>query len=330
MTTVQNTNYKNITQKLLRDLPPRTKEVVARRFGLEKDERETLEAIGKSHGITRERVRQIEEDAFTKIRAKPAIFQSILDQFAAELKNNGGIRREDLLLKTLGGEKYQNHVFFLLSLSSSFARLAESKEFHPLWAVKGDSLDLAKKAVAFLKDELKKTNQPINTQNYRVPFGAIASPALASYLETSKLIQRASDGLFGLKEWPEINPRGVKDKAYLVLKSTNAPLHFSEVAKRIGKNALPQTVHNELIKDQRFVLVGRGLYALRAWGYEPGMVKDVITRILKNADQPLAKADIVNAVLKQRFVKENTISLNLSDKKYFERTAEGKYTIRQA
>jgi len=131
-----------------------------------------------------------------------------------------------------------------------------------------------------------------------------------------------------LKNWPEINPRGVKDNAYLVLLKTKKPLHFTQITKLINK-ALPQTVHNELIKDPRFVLVGRGIYGLRDWGYEPGLVKDVIFKVLKTSRAPLAKQQILAHVLKQRFVKENTILLNLSNRKYFSKNLQGKYQIRE-
>jgi hypothetical protein len=152
---------------------------------------------------------------------------------------------------------------------------------------------------------------------------------LVSYLEISKNIQRNSEGLFGLREWPEINPRGVKDKAYLVFKKQNKPLHFTQVASLIGQ-ALPQTVHNELIKDPRFVLVGRGTYALKEWGYEPGRVREVIFKILSKEKKPLTKKEILAKVLKQRLVKETTVLLNLSNKEYFLKNPQGKYQIREA
>ncbi len=97
----------------------------------------------------------------------------------------------------------------------------------------------------------------------------------------------------------------------------------------MGDSVLPQTVHNELIKDPRFVLIGRGIYALKEWGYEPGEVKDVITRIIKKAGKSLSKKDIVSRVMEQRMVKENTISQNLSNRKHFSRDSEGKYFVNE-
>jgi len=95
------------------------------------------------------------------------------------------------------------------------------------------------------------------------------------------------------------------------------------------EGSLVQTVHNELIKDSRFVLVGRGIYALEEWGYYPGQVKDVILRVLREERKPITKEEILEKVLEQRLVKENTILLNLSNKKYFERDVQGKYKVKE-
>ena len=86
------------------------------------------------------------------------------------------------------------------------------------------------------------------------------------------------------------------------------------------------TTHNELIKDPRFVLIGRGLYALAEWGYAPGVVRDVI-RDLIVAEGPLKKEEVVERVKKARFVKENTIAVNLNNPRYFKREKDGRYVI---
>ena len=161
--------------------------------------------------------------------------------------------------------------------------------------------------------------------------------ALASYLEISKKIQATKEGKLGLIDWPEIKPRGVKDKAYLVFKKHNKPLHFREITTLIDqldlngqdKKTHPQTVHNELIKDQRFVLVGRGMYALSEWGYVPGTIKDIITRVLKEKPQLVSQEEIVKEVLSQRLVARNTVMINLNNKKYFKKDAEGKYFLHE-
>ncbi|MDD5433264.1 MAG: winged helix-turn-helix domain-containing protein, partial [Candidatus Pacebacteria bacterium] len=142
-------------------------------------------------------------------------------------------------------------------------------------------------------------------------------------------------GNFGLSVWPEIKPKGVRDAAFLVLKKQGQPLHFCVIAQNAGelqgelfskRKMLPQTIHNELIRDPRFVLVGRGIYGLDEWGYTPGTVKEVIYKILE-VNSPLAKEEILSAVQKQRMVKPNTVFLSLSDKQKFSRNTEGKYIL---
>ena len=318
-------NYQKICRELLKDLPARQKEVISRRFGLNGTEKETLEFIGQSFGITRERVRQIEKDGFLKMKPKVAQYQKVFQFFAQYLKKCGGLKKEAILLEDLAGKKQKAQVYFLLTISGNFTRFGENEDFYSFWAVDKNSLDLAKKIIGTLFNKLKEAGKPLNLKELS-SFLAFQGSIL-EYLEISKKILRNSEGLYGLRDWPEINPRGVKDKAYLVFKKMQKPLHFNEVAKLI-EGALTQTVHNELIKDPRFVLVGRGVYALKEWGYEPGQVKDVISRILKTAG-PLTQSEILERVFKQRLVKESTILLNLANKKYFLRNPQGKYQIRE-
>ena len=328
-------DYQKICQDLIKDLPQRQKDIVEQRFGLEDEERKTLEAIGQVYGITRERVRQIEEDGFSKIRPKLEKYQEVFQYFEGEIEKFGGLRKEDILLNSLAGSKFQNQVFFLLILGEKFQRFAENKVFHSLWAIDQNSFNFAKEVLDFLSKKLLEINQPLSFANLlkkaNLQFKSLTSRSLQSYLEISKRIQPGIEGNYGLKDWPEINPRGVRDRAYLVFKKEKRPLHFAQVTRLINNSkfekisqppALIQTVHNELIKDQRFVLVGRGLYALGEWGYQPGVVKDVISMILQEEKKPLTKEEIIDRVLKQRIVKVNTILLNLG---HFPKTANGKY-----
>ena len=328
-------DYQKICQDLIKDLPQRQKDIVEQRFGLEDEERKTLEAIGRGYGITRERVRQIEEDGFSKIRPKLEKYQEVFQYFEGEMEKFGGLRKEDILLNSLAGSKFQNQVFFLLILGEKFQRFAENKVFHSLWAINQNSFNFAKEVLDFLSKKLLEINQPLSFANLlkkaNLQFKSLTSRSLQSYLEISKRIQPGIEGNYGLKDWPEINPRGVRDRAYLVFKKEKRPLHFAQVTRLINNSkfekisqppALIQTVHNELIKDQRFVLVGRGLYVLGEWGYQPGVVKDVISMILQEEKKPLTKGEIIDRVLKQRIVKVNTILLNLG---HFPKTANGKY-----
>lgn len=337
--------YQTICSNLLRDLPPRTTNVIERRFGLKKGARETLEAIGQDYGITRERVRQIEEEGFSKIRPRIKNCQKVLQYFHNRLDSLGGFKKEDILLNSLGGRKYQNQAFFLLTLADGLKRYPEDKDFHPLWTRKKESVSQAKKVINSTINKLGKEKRALTLDELfkiqKAAFSKILDKksnknVFCSCLEISKKIQENPEGQLGLRDWVEINPRGIKDKAYLVLKKEGGPLHFSKVALLIEnspcfdkKKTHTATVHNELIKDSRFILVGRGLYGLKEWGYEPGVVRDVILKILQKSKKSLSKDEIVKEVSNQRIVKANTILLNLQDKNYFLKNEQGKYRVRR-
>ena len=332
-------NYQKVCQDLLKELSQRTKDIIEQRFGLKTGERKTLEAIGKNYGICRERVRQIEADGFLRLKPKLEKYQGVFQNFSNQIHGFGDLKKEEILLNSLGSPRFQNQTFFLLTLGDQFERFSENRDFYSLWTINPDSLVFAKSVLNLLYNKLAEINQP---QNFEEIFKKIDSNlgepltprVLQSFLEVSKKIQSGIDGQFGLKDWPEINPRGVKDRVYLIFKKENRPLHFTEATRLINSSkskkisqppALVQTVHNELIKDSRFVLVGRGLYALREWGYVPGVVKDVISMILREEKRPLTKEEIIEKVLKQRVIKVNTVLINLN---HFPRTPNGKYKYR--
>lgn len=325
---MRNLDYQKICSDLIFNLSKREKEVILRRFGLGEREKETLQSIGDDFGICRERVRQIQEAAFKKIKSKLKNYQKIFQLFFKYFKKFGDLRKEDTLLAELGKEKWKNEVYFLLSLDKRFQRFNQTRDLYSLWMINSDSFSKAKKIIQTLYQKFQKDGNLLRLEELKSQF-SVKKEVLISYLEISKKIQKNEEGLYGLRDWPEINPRGIKDKAYLVFKKLKKPLHFSEVASLI-EGANLQTVHNELIRDPRFVLVGRGTYALSEWGYYPGQVKDVILTILKEEGKPLTKEEVLEKVKKQRIVKANTVFLNLSNKEYFQRDSQGRYRPKTA
>ena len=347
-------NYQTICNNLLKELPSRSQDILEKRLGLNLEargeEKMTLEAIGKEYNLTRERVRQIEEDSLDRIKEVAKINCEALFRFFEEkIRIFGSLKKEDNLVSELSSQNWdKNQILFLLTLNPQFQRFKETEDFYSFWTVDLNSITLAKKVINNFIETLNQKNKPMTLEQYiksKSPiskFGLSSSKVLFSYLEVSKRILRNSQGLYGFSDWPEINPKRVKDKAYLALKKEQKPLHFAEIAELVGKisqgeefsesgkPSLPkvQTVHNELIRDTKFVLVGRGVYALSEWGYQPGQVRDIIFNTLKEVKKPLSKSEILKKVLKQRLVKENTILLNLNNKKYFLRDSQGRYRAR--
>lgn len=333
-------NYSQIYDKLTKTLSPRIKNIFGRRFGIEFSKAETLESIGQRMGVTRERVRQIEEAGFNHIRKNhKETLDKVLEQFKIYFTRQGGFKKEDVVLQDLGGQKNKPYVSFFLAIGGdNFSKIAAKKDHHYFWSNMSDSGKAVKDTLNSLVSDIKNNRNLLTKNELLVNFASkynLNAESLVSYLEISKRIEKNKEGKFGLVNWPEIRPRGVKDKAFLVFKKHQKPLHFRKITELIDqleyespdRKAHAQTVHNELIKDSRFVLVGRGTYALSEWGYFPGTIKDVIAKILKEKQQGISRDDIVKEVLAQRLVAKNTVLINLNNKKYFQKDSEGKYFL---
>jgi hypothetical protein len=330
-----------LVKRLLAAAPERAREVLTRRFGLGTNAgRETLEAIGDRSSITRERVRQIEAAGLDAVRASKAFKETkaAFEELAQYIHSLGVIVPEDELLSALGkDEKSRNRFRFLLVLDSSFFRERETDDFLSRWHV--DTItaksihDALSRLYASLPDnevvseaqildrfldELKSVNDAYKDEEI-----------LKRWLSLSKGIGSNPLAEWGRTSAPAIRIKGIRDYAYLAIKRHGSPMHFGDVAKAIGtlfsKKAHIATTHNELIKDPRFVLVGRGLYALTEWGYKPGVVRDVIRETIEE-NGPMKKEDIIKQVKIARFVKDNTILVNLNDSRYFKRMKDGRYS----
>lgn len=333
---------KQVTKKLLSPLSDRAKEVLIKRYGLGvKPQKQTLESIGKEYGITRERVRQIEDSALDNIR-KSAEYKEC-ETFFVELKSlvesMGGIVSEDELLNEISkAESIQNQIHFILVVGNPFFKKKEDDNFSHRWHI---DENLSKK----VEESIKKLYQNLDDEDI-IPESEIVEEflkhlenvseqyrndeVLKRWLNISKKISKNPLGEWGRADSTNINVKGIRDYAYLVIRKHGSPIHFKEVADQISKifnkKAHVATTHNELIKDSRFVLVGRGLYALSEWGYSTGVVRDVIKEIIaKNG--PLTKNEIIDKVLKERHVKQNTILVNLQNQKFFKRDKTGRYSI---
>lgn len=323
-------NYAQLINTLLQDLSDRSREVVERRFGLTGPERETLEKVGKDFGITRERVRQIQEKAIKYIKeSKTDSLTPAFSEFKNSLVSHGGISREDIILDELGGADYNNHAFFLLNLGEDFQRITENKDLHTVWVLETEAFEQTKQHIAKFIKHLKSKKDLVFLNDYKAetPFN------FENILGVSKIVASNPDNKYGLAVWPEVNPKNIKDKAYLILKKSEKPLHFSNIYSSINneedsRDVLLQSVHNELIRNPEFILIGRGIYALKEWGYKPGWVKDILIDTIKESKKSCTKNILVDAVLKQRQVKESTILLNLSDKKCFNKDSKGNYTLK--
>ncbi len=332
---------KTVTKILLSSLPDRAQDILKKRFGLETGERLTLDAIGKKYGITRERVRQVEDFSLRAVRRSGefAAAREIFSELRQSLHDYGGLAHEREFLKYLDADEVnQNNLHFLLVLGDEFTKLKEDDEFYHRWTVDQALAErvhqsLRRTAEGLAENDLlseeEMVERVLNSIAERARDEALANKA-RHWLLISKQLGLNPVGEWGLVSSPNVRARGVRDYAFLVLRQHGSPMHFMEVARTITdlfrRRANPATCHNELIKDQRFVLVGRGMYALTEWGYRPGIVREVIENILKEHG-PLAEEEVLSRVLKERYVKGGTILVNLKNPRYFKQDKQGRYLV---
>jgi hypothetical protein len=333
---------KQVTKRLLGALSARGQDVIVKRYGLDDStKRMTLEGIGKKYGITRERVRQIENHSITNIRKSKEYVKEkpAFDQLKSYLNSLGGVVAEEDIMNHVSRDKsVQNHVHFMLVLGEEFTKEKEDEDFKHRWHVDKQLADKIHGSLKKLYSNLSDDELVLESDMIESFLEYVKDVAddykneevIKRWLRLSKKIGKNPLGEWGKMSSPNVNAKGMRDYAFLVIRKHGSPIHFKEVAKAIttyfNKKAHVATTHNELIKDDRFVLVGRGLYALAEWGYLSGVVKDVIKKILEKHG-PLPKDKVIEKVLKERYVKENTIIVNLQNPKYFSKDKEGKYHI---
>lgn len=342
-------NLTEIIEDMFMVLTTKEKEVIIKRFSLDNKPKQTLEKIGQAFSVTRERIRQIEKIALGKLRR--TVENTKLNQINGVAKEildkNGGLLLEDKLVseilnRIISSQTVDANIIRLaLNINPDIVMMEKTNLFKPFWRSNIIGLDLVKNIIEegigiltrkgdVIQDETIATE--IAESNERTK--KIEPALVLSALEVDKRVKRIKEG-YGLVSWRHINPRSIRDKAYIVLKKSNNPLHFVEIANKIAESGFDkkvvttQAVHNELIRYEQFVLVGRGLYALKEWGYKKGTVADVIEDLLRKKS-PLTKQEIIAGVLKQRQVKKGTISLNLQKNPNFVRVGRAVYKLAEA
>lgn len=327
---LDNSKINNLIKNSLSGLSSRQKEVLEGRYGLNNPETLTLAELGDKYNLTRERVRQIEALALKAVRSRVSgsEFADFVKAVSGVLRNAGGAKREDLLIDELAGASQENKIKFLLEVCGQFKYSKDGKDFYPYWhASDADQ----KKVSSFVNYLLKNANR----ENFSASFASAAKNSgvnentARNYASLSKKVAVNIYGDLGLSEWQEIHPKTARDWAYLVLKKENRPLHFTEIAKMVSdlrkKKAHAPTIHNELIKDDKFVLVGKGTYTLKEFGVIPGTAREIISHFLEKHG-PMKAPEVVKLVLKERMFKENTVLINLQNRKNFKRLDDGRYT----
>lgn len=344
--TLEQFEHALIVNKLLEPLKEREKNILIKRYGLHGNPVATLKTVGEEQGLTRERVRQIEKELLNALKRNAQdeeVFVLARDLIVNMVLEHGGVISEQRLLELLNSEslEQENAIRFILHLISELELIETEQEVKPAWAMPSFNRDLLKNFIAEIKTLFHSHGKPMHTDDflekvketevYQANQADLPDRVLLNFLHAASPIEQNVFREYGLNHWSEIHPKDVGDKAYLVMRHHKKPEHYSAITDLINKHKLDnriaykETVHNKLIKDKRFVLVGRGIYALAEWGYKPGVVSDMIKEILQEHGKPMTRDEIVAAVLERRLVKKNTILVGLSNKKMFQKVGKNLY-----
>ena len=345
--TLRTFEAEQIIDEILLALKEREKQILMKRYGLKGNEIKTLASIGSEHALTRERVRQIEKDLIKNLRKNSrshADLSQLKEMILGTISEHGKVMSEENLLKAVGvkNENDRNAIIFILHLIEEIDSYLH-QNYKKCWATVMFNKKMLEDFTSESKQILESLGRPVeekeffehftNTELFKAHNQDLNEKVILNFLDLAHKVERNVFGHWGLVHWKQIAPKDVGDKAYLVLKQHGKPEHYSVITEMINKakfdnrTAYKETVHNELIKDSRFILIGRGIYALSEWGYKAGVVSEVITEILKQAGKPLPKEKIIDEVLKRRHVKKNTILVGLSNKALFKKVEKNLYTI---
>jgi hypothetical protein len=336
-----------LVSNLLLLLSDKEKLVVKKRFALDGFKKTTLESIGSDFSVTRERVRQIEKNALSKMKRN--VFNTALrhiHDFAADaVRSHGGLLREDLVghdMKKVLPDSFNvdpSCLHLAMVLHEDLDCVGNTINFHPYVRLR----DLPDYSLKFASEKmvnqlhkygnvksLDKIHRDMKDIFAEISFDI---PKTKSLINIDKRMTLLEDELVGLLEWRHIHPRTLRDKILYILRAEKKPMHFSSIAEMIeaagfdSRRINLQAVHNELIRHEQFVLIGRGIYALDEWGYEKGTVGAVIKRVLEEFGE-LSQDEIVKKVLDKRQVKKITIVLALKNNDMFERVGRKRYKLK--
>ncbi len=336
-------------EHILKSLSEKEKNVIERRIGL-KWEKETLQNIGNSFtpSVTRERIRQIEESGIKKIGriVKATILTDIQTKAMEYLNLHAGVISSEKLInniiKDLKIEDDVNKALIETVIHSDYD-IEKSKQklgckiyFYLPKIDKKDITAVHKEAVKILKkkkDVMEKSvllEQVVKNLNKN----EINAVFVDSVLDLFEDLVEWEENLIWLTKWKILNPKTLKDKSLYILKKEKVPMHFVDIWNKITEylweTVKTNTIHNELIRSDDFVLIGRWIYALKEWGFKPGTVIDVIISIMKKKWEPMSTEEITKEVLKERNVKKTTVYMNLQNKKIIERVGRNYYQLKES
>ena len=328
--------------KALQALTKQQREIIVLRFGLDGKKKRVLQEIADDHMLTRERIRQIQKKAIEQLRIDPCMkdLAAAITRLDDALRSCGGAANEETVCAVCdaGSRAEQNYIHLLLTVGGNFHLSPETDTIEKYWYVDKKSKNRVDTVLEGIHRKFEENKDVlVNEKRLNEIYHEVAGehkdniPNRATIVKLSRRLGSSSLGEWGIKEHPEIALSSLSGYIRSVLRDAGEPLHFREIAKRVGnlKNSEYCNVyscHNELVRQKEFILVGRGLYALDGMGYRSGTIADIICIGIKE-NGPMTRDEIIDFVNKERYVKRQSIILTLGKKDLFSKDRENKYIL---
>lgn len=329
---------KQSVDKALQALNKQQREVVVLRFGLDDEKKWVLQEIADKYSLTRERIRQIQNTALKQLGKDPCVkaLSEAVDHVEDALRSCGGVLSEERLCMTCEAstKKEKNYINLLLTIADRFYLSPENDEADRYWYLDDESKKKADVILQHLHGELaKEKDRVFKKEEIQGLLEHAPHDVEAEYdvfADLSKKIGTNYLGEWGLKNHPEIKLNTLAGYITVILRIAQKPLHFTEISEKIsevrGAPCHQESCHNELVRREDFVLVGRGMYALRDLGYRSGTVADIVAEILKE-NGPMTRPLIIASLKKERIVKDQSIISALNNSGRFGKNENKEYFL---
>lgn len=336
--------------EIFRGLDKREADILQRRYGLLNRQPESLQAIADDYSLTRERVRQVQNRSLSLILPKLQRHPDVeaLTRVATNYLGKLKVKRLQTLLSQLrdhyrlDDEPELNVIGFLLRYSPKLSHAEEDEHFHHFVGAQERLVKLARHVLKRIHQRFVDNHHKVWSEDKvaelvqrEIERHLKVKPSqneLFDFLKIIKAVAKNPFNQFGLRSNEFISPPSLREKIRLVLKVKGRPLHFRDIYHQLKefqtlkdeflshhwhKDYNQESIHNQLIFDPEIVLAGRGIYALKEWGYFDGDTLLLMRQLVKTAKR-IHKEQLWEAVQKQKLISRTTFEIYLRRKEVFE------------
>lgn len=327
--------------------------ILERRYGLNGVNKATLADLGDAFGLTRERVRQLEVQAISRLqdvliegqyagrtyRISPHTFDSIRLLCDVVIQDGSTLATESTILNRVqqllshSFEEVKPVLFFLFSLTGYERITFDSEDIEPIWGVMEVTEKHSIETVVREIYQVMTKSMPLAAKefdillqvNKQLSKNAKMSPlALQRALTVCSFMEKVEDQTYRCK-FEFLSGRG--NQAERILTEYGKPLSIAEIAREMNHRLVKQgkgrvevrNLGNQISGDARFVTIGNsGHWGLKTWkNIDTRTIIAIMEEFLVIRNSPATTEEIFSYVAERRPVSEKSVIMYLYAEKPF-------------